>query len=120
MYPLAFGFGFRYVAVGTTMVSEVETPLPVFPMDVIYAGASARFLAKVQTDAEKSLGSYGPKEQEACMVVKLSNGGRLNRVFEQMGVSYGPRPLPGSEAFRPASRKKKADLSKKEGESHLS
>jgi hypothetical protein len=95
------------------MVSEVETPLPVFPMDVIYAEASARFLAKVQTDAEKSLGSYGPKEQEACMVVKLSNGGR-------MGVSYGPRPLPGSEAFRPASRKQKADLSKKEGESHLS
>jgi hypothetical protein len=64
-------------------------------------------------DAEKILGSYGPKEHEACMVTKLPNGGRISRVLEQIGVSYAPRPLLSIEAFTAATRKRKADMSKK-------
>jgi hypothetical protein len=42
-------------------------------------------------------------------VASLPNGGRLNRVFELAGVVYGPRPVPGCEAYTKASRKRKAD-----------
>jgi hypothetical protein len=38
----------------------------------------------VETEAEKILGSFGPKEYGALTIVKLSNGGHLNHVFEQM------------------------------------
>jgi hypothetical protein len=32
----------------------------------------------------------------------VSNGGRLNRVFELAGVAYEPRPVPGIEAYTEA------------------
>jgi hypothetical protein len=47
------------------------------------------------------------------MVTKLPNGGRISRVLEQIGVSYAPRPLLSIEAFTTATRKRKADMSKK-------
>jgi hypothetical protein len=47
------------------------------------------------------------------MVVKLPNGGHLNWVFELIGVSYAPRPFPGTEAFATATKKHKAGMSKK-------
>jgi hypothetical protein len=37
----------------------------------------------------------------------------LNQVLEQMGVSYAPCPLPGSEASQTAIKKRKAKVSKK-------
>jgi hypothetical protein len=113
MYPLASGFGFRDVAIGTTAVSKVETPLPIFTMEAISAEGADHFLAKVEMDAEKVLGSYGPREHDALMTVKLPNGGRINQVFEQMGVPYAPRLLPGTEAFQIATKKRKTDVSKK-------
>jgi hypothetical protein len=64
MYPLASDFSFRDVAIGTTTLSKVEMPLPVFPVEAILANGAHRFLAKVETNAEKILGSYGPKEHE--------------------------------------------------------
>jgi hypothetical protein len=69
LYPLSsgFGFGFREVSDDTTAMSEMEM------------------------DAERVVESYGRKENEACILVMLPNGGRLNRVFEQMGVAYAPR-----------------------------
>jgi hypothetical protein len=45
VYPLASGFGFRDVDIGTTVMSKVETPLPILPMKVISLKAADRFLA---------------------------------------------------------------------------
>jgi hypothetical protein len=67
-------------------------------VEPVSAEDAGRFLAKVETNVEMILGSYGPKEHDALMTAKLPNGGRLNWVFEQMGVPYAPRPLPGIEA----------------------
>jgi hypothetical protein len=43
-------------------------------------------------------------------VAKILNGGRLNRVLEQMGVPYTPHPLPGTEASQAAIKKWKAEV----------
>jgi hypothetical protein len=67
----------------------------------------------VETEAERFLGSFEPKEYNILSSMKLPNGGRLNRVFEQMGVPYGPRPLPGTEVSQTAIKKQKAEVSKK-------
>jgi hypothetical protein len=95
MYPFSAGFGFKGVTDGTTTVLKVVVPLLVFPVESVSVENTHHFLAKVEVDAERILGSYGPKEHEACIAVKLPNGGRLNRVFEQMGVAYALHPLPG-------------------------
>jgi hypothetical protein len=113
MYPLASDFGFRNVTVGMIAMSKVKAPLPLFVMEVVSAEDAGCFLVKVETDIERILGNYGLKEHDVLMTVKLSNGGRLNRVFEQMGVPYAPRSLPGTEAFQVAMKKQKAEMSKK-------
>jgi hypothetical protein len=60
MYPLAAGFGFDSVPLGTTPVSKVETPLPLFVVGNIAAEHTNRLLAKIETEAKKVLGSFGP------------------------------------------------------------
>jgi hypothetical protein len=77
MYPLISGFDFRDVMGGMTAVSNVKTPLPLFPVEAVSTDDAGHFLAKVETDAEKILGSYGPKEHGAVMMAKLPNGGHL-------------------------------------------
>jgi hypothetical protein len=47
MYPLASDFGFRGVTIDTTPVSKVQTPLPVFPVEVVSAESASRILAEV-------------------------------------------------------------------------
>jgi hypothetical protein len=42
-------------------------------------------------------------------VASVPNGGRLNRVFELVGVAYGPRLEPGTEAHVEASKQRKVD-----------
>jgi hypothetical protein len=59
------------------------------------------------------LGSFGPREYDALMAVNIPNGGHLNRVLKQMGVSYFPRPQPGSAASQSANKKRKAEVAKK-------
>jgi hypothetical protein len=103
MIPLAIGFGFKSMSVGMTLVSKVETCLPQFTMRTIAVEHADHFLVDVETDAERVLGSFGPREYD----------GHLNRVFEQMGVSYAPHPLPSSEASQAANEKRKAEVSKK-------
>jgi hypothetical protein len=78
MYPLASGFGFRGMTAGTTPVSKVQTPLPVFPVGAVSTEGASRILA----EDERILGSFKPKEYDALSTVKLLNGGRLNHVFE--------------------------------------
>jgi hypothetical protein len=78
MYPLASNFGFKDVAIGTTVVLKVETLLLTFLVGAISAEEVGRFLAKVETDIERVLGSYEPREHDACVIAKLPNAGRLN------------------------------------------
>jgi hypothetical protein len=108
MYPLLVGFSFRNVTTGMTAVSKVKMPLPIFPVEAVSTEDANCFLATVKTDAEKILGSYGPREHDVCMIAKLPNGGCLNRVFEQMGVPYAPHPLTGTEAFTTATKEVKS------------
>jgi hypothetical protein len=70
----------------------------------IYGGCESRF-GELETEAEKFLASFIPREYDVVMAVKLLNGGRLNHVLEQMGVAYDPLLLPGREASQAARDK---------------
>jgi hypothetical protein len=94
-------------------MSKVKMPLRIFPMEVVSTKGAGRFQVMVEMDAEKILGSYGPREHDACMMVKLPNDGHLNWVFKQMGVPYALCPLPGTDAFTAATKKQKADTSRR-------
>jgi hypothetical protein len=77
---LAAGSSFKNVPVETTLVSKVEICLPLFAVGTIAAEHIDRFLVKVETDDEKVLGSFGPREYDALAVANIPN--RLDRVFE--------------------------------------
>jgi hypothetical protein len=113
MFSLASGFGFTDVHVGTTAVSKVRTSLPLFPVEPVSTEDVSQVLVEVETEAERFLGRFRPREYDAVMAAKFLNGGHLNRVFEKMGVVYAPHPLPGSEASQAAKDKRKAEVSKK-------
>jgi hypothetical protein len=100
MYPLTFSFSFRGVTIGTTPMSKVQTPLLVFPVEVVSIEGASRVLAEVEIEAKRIHRSFRPKEYDALSTTKLPNGGRLNHVFEQMGLAYAPWPLPGTKAFQ--------------------
>jgi hypothetical protein len=108
IYPLVASFGFESVPLGMTPVSKVETPLPLFTMETIAVEHTTCFLVEVETETERVLGSFGPREYDAIRVVNVPNGGLLNRVLEQLGVPYFPRPQPGSAASQSANMKRKA------------
>jgi hypothetical protein len=55
------------------------------------------------------VGSYARGEHYVCTAV-VPNKGRLNRVFEQGGVPYGPHLEPGSEANKEAAKKRRNDV----------
>jgi hypothetical protein len=71
-----------------------------------------QFLVRVELDTEGVVGSYTRPEHDTC-VASLRNEGRLNCVFELVGVAYRPRLVPGTEAFTEASRKRKMDVTGK-------
>jgi hypothetical protein len=96
IYPLAASFTFESVPLGMTLMSKVETPLPLFAVGTIAVEHADHFLAEAETEAEKVLGSFGPREYDALRVVNVPNDSRLNRILEHMGVPYFPRPEPGS------------------------
>jgi hypothetical protein len=111
LYHLSIGFGFGDVFDGETAVSKVMEPLPKFPVAQIEGENSYQFLVKADQDAERTAGSYSPKEHEACASAKLPNGGRLNRIFKQMGIAYVPHQALGTEASAAATQKRKPDTS---------
>jgi hypothetical protein len=43
----------------------------------------------------------------------------LNHIFEIVGVSYGPRPMPDTKEFTEAMRKRKLDAARKNPSKHL-
>jgi hypothetical protein len=85
---LATSFGFESEPLGTTPVPKVETPLPLFAMGTIVAEHVDRFLVEVETEAERVLGSFKPREYVALILANILNGGRLNRILAQMWVPY--------------------------------
>jgi hypothetical protein len=93
MYPLSIGFSFESVALGTTPVSKVETPLPLFIVGNVAIEYATSVLAEVETEAKKVLGSFRPKQYDALYKVNIPNSGCLNRVLRQMGVRYAPHPF---------------------------
>jgi hypothetical protein len=113
IFSLPTGFGFESVPLGTTLISKVETPLPLFIVGTIAAEHANHFLAKVNMETKKVLGSFGPREYDALRVANIPNGGCLNRIFEQIGISYFPHPQPGSVAAQLTNRKRKAEVAKK-------
>jgi hypothetical protein len=83
----------------------------VFLVEAISVENASRVLVKVETEAERILGSFGLKEHDAHITVKLPNGDRLYHVFEQMGLTYASRPLPEMEASQAMREKWKAEVS---------
>jgi hypothetical protein len=113
IFSHAASFGFESVPLGTTLVSKVESSLPLFVVGTIVVEHVDRFLAEVETDTKKLLGSFGLREYDVLKVANIPNGGRLNHVLEQMGVPYFPCPDPGSAASQSANKKQKAEVAKK-------
>jgi hypothetical protein len=105
MYLLAGGFGFESVPLGTTPMSKVETPLPHFTVGNVVVEYATHVFVEVETEAEKVLGSFRPKEYDTLCTVNILNDGHFDRVLEQMGVPYAPHPLPGSDALQAAIKK---------------
>jgi hypothetical protein len=66
------------------------------------------FRARVELAAVNVVGRYARGEHDACIAVVL-NMGRLNRVFEQASVPYGPRLVPKSKASKEVVKKRKND-----------
>jgi hypothetical protein len=92
IFPLAASFGFESVPLGMTPMSKVKIPLPLFAVGTIAAEHANHFSAEVETEAERVLVSFRPREYVALRVVNILNGGHLNHVLEQMGVSYFSYP----------------------------
>jgi hypothetical protein len=113
MYPLAAGAGFDRVAMCTTSVSMLKVLLPKFTtVRKDDNKDDVQFLARVELEAEGIVGSYTKPEHDACLA-HLPNGGRLNHAFELTGVTYGPHPMPGTEEFTEAVKKRKLDATGK-------
>jgi hypothetical protein len=47
MYMLASNFGFRGMTIGTTPMSKVQTPLPLFPVEAVHAENAGYVLAEI-------------------------------------------------------------------------
>jgi hypothetical protein len=63
---------------------------------------------KVESEAKKIIGIYGPHEHKACIQL-LPNGIHVNCVFEKSGITYAMCLVPGTESSIEALKKKKAD-----------
>jgi hypothetical protein len=95
MYSLAAGAGFDRVATCMTPVSMLKVPLPKFI--VVRKDDNeddVQFLARVELEVEGIVGIY-------------TNRGWLNHIFELVGVTYGPRFVPGTDEFTEVVRKRK-------------
>jgi hypothetical protein len=109
MYPLVAGAGFDRVATRTTPASKLKVPLPKFlAVRKDDNEDDVQFLVRVELEAEGIVGSYTKPEHDACLA-HVHNRGWLNHVFELVGVTYGPRPVLGTEEFTEAVRKRKLD-----------
>jgi len=110
--PLSQGWELGEAPLALTLKSKVEVPLPKFKPRGLSKKSNAVFVRLITVLAEKILGKYTWTEHCTC-IDQIPNGGRLNRVFEELGVEYGARPIPEQPASR-RNRVKKA-LRKRKG-----
>jgi hypothetical protein len=59
-------------------MSKVETPLPLFVVGNIAVEHVDHVLVEIETEAEKVLGSFSPKEHHALRMPNILNVGHLN------------------------------------------
>jgi hypothetical protein len=87
MHLLSAGVSFRRITDGVTLVLRVRLPLPKFRA----MRRDGEDDIQVLVEAESVIGSYSHSEHDVCVEI-VSNEGRLNCVFELVGVVYGPSP----------------------------
>jgi hypothetical protein len=113
LYPLSASFGLGEIEDGEMPVSKINLPMPKFPIARLLGETNNRFRARVELAVENVVGSYAHWEHDVC-ITAVPNKGRLNRVFEQAGMPYGPQLEPGSEASKEAAIKWRTDASTKQ------
>jgi hypothetical protein len=106
VWPLGVCVNFGQVSVGVTPVSKLKVPLPSFISSRKDTEDDVKFLERVESDAMVIVGGCTHPEHDAC-IAGLHNEGCLNRVHELAVLTYGPHPVPGSDAFTKASKKRK-------------
>jgi hypothetical protein len=99
LFPLAVSFGLGEIADGEMPVLKILLPPPMFPLT---DETDDHFHARVELADENVMRSYACGEHDACLTT-VPNGGRLNHVFEQASVPYGPCLEPGSKASKEAA-----------------
>jgi hypothetical protein len=110
LYPLLANFGLGEVVDRETPVSNLHLLLPEFPIVRLPDEMNDHFCTRIELAAKNIMGGYARGEHDVC-VVSVLNRGRVNWVFEQASVPYGPRSEPGSEACKEATRKRRDDAS---------
>jgi hypothetical protein len=110
IYPLLANFGLGEILDGETPVSKLCLPLPEFPVVRLPNKTNDYFHVRVEHATENIVGSYAREEHDVC-IASVPNGGRVNRVFDQAGMPYGPCLEPGSEVSKEVVIKRKDDAS---------
>jgi hypothetical protein len=80
-------------------------PLPEFRVAWAEGESDACFLSRVELEAENVVADNDWTKHDDC-IKSLWNGGRLNRVFEQVGVAYAPTRVAWYRC-QPGGREKK-------------
>jgi hypothetical protein len=109
LFPLSVGFNLVEIADGKTPLSKLVIPLPEFPISKCLEDMNDGLRARVELATMNVVDRYARKEHKVC-VEMVPNGDRVNKVFEQASVPYGPRLEPGSEVCEEATKKRKSDL----------
>jgi hypothetical protein len=109
LFPLSTGFNLGEIADGKTPLSKLVIPLPEFPIARHQEEMNDGLRAMVELAVTNIIDRYARKEHKLCAKM-VPNRDRVNRVFEQAGVPYGPHLEPGSEACKEAIKKRKSDV----------
>jgi hypothetical protein len=107
LFPLSTSFNLGDIADGETPVWKLAVPLPKFLIARRIEEMNDGFRARVGLAATNVVGWYARGEDKVC-VETVQNRGRVNMVFEQAGVPYGPHLEPNSEVCEEAAKKRKS------------
>jgi hypothetical protein len=108
LFSLSTSYGFEEIEDRGTPVSKINLPMSEFPSARLPGEMNDHFRPRVELAAENVVLSYVREEHDVC-ITAVPNEGRLNRVFEQAGVPYGPWLEPGSNASKEAAIKRRND-----------
>jgi hypothetical protein len=105
IFPLSVSFSLGEIVDGETLVSKLIVPLPESPVARLLEEMNDGFRVRVEVAAVNVVGRYARGEHDACIGV-VPNEGRMNRVFEKIGVPYGPCLVPSSKASKETVKKR--------------